>query len=156
MSCSEYCATCEDTDPNKCLTCFSGTKLNPTTSVCDSDVSSCNSTKTCSACPLGFIVYQNQCHECSVTDSNCISCTYDSLSVCSSCRHGFYLQSGKCEKCADDCAYCVGKNKCIRCADGSYLTRTVESSTGVCKTCDEKCKTCEDNPRKCTSCFDDY
>lgn len=34
VSCAPECATCDETDPTKCLTCYSGTTLNPSTSTC--------------------------------------------------------------------------------------------------------------------------
>lgn len=99
IECAPECATCSGTDPAECLTCYSGTTLNSQTKTCESSVSTCNSTQTCSACPSGLIVYQRQCFECAYTDPNCLACTYEALNTCALCAYGFYLKNNACVAC---------------------------------------------------------
>lgn len=129
---------------------------------CDFPCSHCNygGTDSCRDCVEGYYfvdyIYKQECHPCATKEGNekCATCKLDG--ECINCEDSFYLTDDfACVGCYDTCKTCegVGKNKCLTCNNGFYMSKSSGSKTGECKECDESCKTCDkEGDTGCTSC----
>jgi hypothetical protein len=120
LKCSDNCLTCDANNATKCLTCFTGSQLNTTTTKCVSDPT-CNQTSSCTFCNDGFVLNNGQCVQCKYTDTNCTSCLTSDVATCASCKFGFYLTENTCKACQAGCGNCVGASSCVTCNDGFYI-----------------------------------
>ena len=137
------CASCSGTTSNKCLSCFSGAFLDPTTSTC------------VSTCPNGYYpsTADNKCHVCYTknppanNDESCLTCNGPNSNQCLTCASPLLLHNGT-QKCVNSCPigwYADATNtKCLRC----YQATTSSSSTQSCYTCSTS-----NASTSCLSCF---
>ena len=130
--CHSTCLTCNGPNPEDCLSCHAGTKL-------DGDAPS-----TC-ICEDGW--YQDpvydQCRQCHPTCFQCVGPRPDDCIECHEngslaaeapaecvCNEGYYLSAatGKCLACHPTCKNCTGPHAtdCYECKFGAYLTREGE------------------------------
>lgn len=149
------CATCSASNPSKCLSCIAGYSYSSTSNTCNK-ILSCNG--ACSVCPLGYVLNQGTCIEC--TGNNCQSCSSGTLNQCDSCMNGYYLNStnNQCVSCSSSCATCQSADGCTTCASGLTATEaSLVGSTGIiCTACSSPCATCVNSPTTCTTCMSGF
>jgi len=150
-ACGSLCKDCAGV--GVCLSCYSIIPyLDVSAKTC---VASCSASQylinsTCYNC-------NSSCLTCSLTGSNCTSCSSSSFllnSICySSCPAGFYAFSSNCNPCINNCYTCTNAIICLSCTSGFVLTNSACSSSsclsgfynlsGVCTACPTNCSTCD-------------
>lgn len=150
--CESPCKECSE-DTKICTSCVNGYSLSG--QICN-PVTSCNAAKTCSVCPLGFILIGGQCFECD-DKTNCQTCLKNNLEKCSLCQKGFYLNNfSTCTACtAEGCSECVSDSVCSQCKPG-YVLSSTSSSVSTCIKCADNCASCSVTPDNCEACAPGY
>lgn len=142
---------------NECLaSCGDKFYPNPTTKVCESCHSSCQTCTTgteCTSCITSkpYFYSNNTCvDQCS---SNCVTCI-DRFDKCTSCKNGEFLNSAdsKCYPCDSTCQTCVNTAvNCLTCSS-SFTNPYKEPVTNLCYDCMERCTSCNNHKGTCLSC----
>ena len=153
-ACIFPCLTC-GSDPNACKTCYGGYKLSG--SKCPEDLS-CNTDASCEFCPRSYFLEAGVCNSCGLP--NCIACIESSGSkVCTKCAAGFAIGfDSTCQACPSECTTCTTLSFCSSCADGFYLYKVDDVSTGRCEPCsaEDACLACRGEPDRCLTCITGY
>ena len=153
--CSGICASCDESAPATCFSCWADSYLNTTDNLCypcEFPCSSCITSGSCTSCVQGyvFITTTSQCFiESSVNNSlaNCANqeatSTNPSSTTCSLCLQGYAPTPGGCVPCPQGCLVCNPADliACTLCMPGFTL-----NSNSVCVT-DSLC------PAGCISCI---
>lgn len=117
-----------------------------------------DNTGKCSDCVTGYYLKSDTkvCTLCSITITNCITCTNDPL--CSTCAPGYILSSDKksciaCPAYCDTCALGTTANTaiCTKCVDQYAAT----ADKSKCNPCSAGCVEC-DSTGKCLKCSTGY
>lgn len=97
-----------------CVSCKPGYTLsNNKTSCnsCHSKCKTCSNENICLECKMGYYVYANECHKCSL---HCVKCEH---SGCKDCMYGFSVdQHGMCIRCPNYCKNCTSTTNCTECS----------------------------------------
>ena len=87
------------------MTCVGGTQFDATTNtckkVCPLGCSVCTDHGTCTQCQSGKYLYNELCHSCPSSCSNCVFSTTSNQVACSQCYSGYILQSDT-KRCVSD------------------------------------------------------
>lgn len=172
--CNNPCSSCSDTDPNSCLSCVAGYVFdNSSPQNCRPDFS-CNSTKNCAICPVGYSIQPvSSTYFCVQCGPSCARCDPNQPNKCVSCLLGSYASNNTCNACPSSCANCNGPNSCFTCATGfipvqpAYMpaaSAPSASATGnsiiyqplSCMACVSPCATCLYTTTSCFSCITGY
>ena len=118
--------------------------LNPTTSICDTCPSLCNTcsnSTTCTSCPNGFYLNTGVCISCQPQCTACVSSTN-----CSSCSAPYFFESSSysCVTCSGWCSQCNSASSCLKCSSDYFL------SNSICVICNTNC-TCDGMNQVCLS-----
>jgi hypothetical protein len=144
-NCVPPCATCLTTDPTNCLSCTLGYTFDTTAIQNCAPSLGCNFTFSCAGCPMGTVLSNMQCLNCS---SNCIRCLPTAPSNCTSCLSNQYLNANAtCVFCSTGCQQCISLSICLACASG--YTSIVVASPGSpvqCAACVSPCSSCLGSP----------
>jgi len=169
-TCQYPCATCQFSNPKKCLSCITGYILNRTSCIADL---SCNAYNNCSFCPFGYslkytsVIIQS-CIACA-SSSNCARCSTTNPAQCINCNYGNYLTSSNvCQVCPKWCSNCLSASVCFGCSSGYVAQQSGSISTSsssqtvkiyqpvTCLACVQPCQTCYSSPYICSSCVLGY
>ena len=139
------CATCNGVSSNNCLSCNTGTFLDPTTNTC------------LSSCPTGYYgdTEDNKCKLCYISSDpstdimkSCKECLGPSKIQCTSCNPGNYFHSVN-NTCLSGCPKGWFANGVASTCDQCYTATSTTSALGSCATCNgansNNCLTCHKN-----------
>jgi hypothetical protein len=148
-SCQFPCLGCAINSPSNCTSCFGAYLLVGSTCLPDF---SCNTDKSCSVCPNGFILSVNECIKCLTTDSNCIQCDNIDIHQCVVCKFGFFLDAElkTCNACPSICTSCLSNITCQGCVSG--YTLPADSTESTCIPCQSPCANCSSSATNCLGC----
>ncbi|KAH0576076.1 Cysteine-rich membrane protein 2 [Spironucleus salmonicida] len=139
-NCPFFCDTCAD--PNSCITCSNGYKMNPDTKLCET---TCQNSDTCAASNQGF------CNPATLTCQycihNCVLCS--STTICDFCEPNEFVTTveGQCTK------------KCENIDNGNYCENgvpklCVTDLTSECKCGNaSQCASCNKSQDQCETCL---
>ncbi len=148
-ACFNNCPSCSPNDLGLCTGCLKGQFLDTSKTPnfcanCPTGCATCTSAKVCTACLLGYGLFDNLCVAFSAFCSNIVS------GKCSKCMIGYNLTDSW--TCVPDLA-CNATSKCTYCPDGTYL------SNSLCLKCTlpANCLTCDPaTPANCMICKDGF
>lgn len=154
-NCAWPCATCASNSTSSCNSCLAGYTIDLTTSTCTPDLSCSDNNGICYTCPLGSVLKDNACVNCTTT--SCARCSPTTPATCYSCMSGSYLSTSSttntCMSCPTGCSTCSSATNCQSCSAGYTFNTPVSSGVqNVCVLCELPCNTCSGNPTSCTSC----
>jgi hypothetical protein len=118
--------------------------LNPTTSLCETCPSLCNTcsnNSTCTSCPNGFYLNTGVCISC---QPQCATC--NSTTNCSACSISYFYESSSytCLACSTGCSQCNSASNCSKCSLDYFLSNT------SCVLCNSNCN-CDGINQLCLS-----
>ena len=182
VTCNSPCKTCVTGYPNNCKACVQLTQnyyLFPDLQTCKYDDGSstvCGSGYLRDPISLTCLKCDSSCNQCSVTQTNCTSCSNSSQvlfnNVCvNSCGIGYFVPTGSstCQPCSSPCATCSTlSTNCLSCVSSYFLRNGAcvtdcgsqlyaDVATASCKSCDlNSCFNCAGSPTTCTSCLGNF
>ncbi|KAL4506331.1 hypothetical protein ABPG73_017065 [Tetrahymena malaccensis] len=159
LQCQIPCQNCYQA-ATQCKSCIEGYILDQNTLECvlncDKSCKTCFSpqnSNSCTSCPDGFYLINNQCQKC---DFPCQTCQ-KSPTLCLSCVSKYNLDNilNQCTPICDiSCQTChqpYDSSQCLECAFGYF-----SNNQNQCQICESPCASCIDNPSNCLSCLETY
>jgi hypothetical protein len=147
---------CASQVANTCTSCYGGYTLKASTHTCVV-YSPCNSTATCTSCPLHYYLKSKKCLPCKTSSVTCNYCSPTTPATCLTCALGYYMGTDcyTCDSAQQGCLTCSSDITCLTTADGYYISIDAFGQyTGIVVTCPSSCATCA-SPT-CTTCATSY
>ncbi|ELP94573.1 protein serine/threonine kinase, putative [Entamoeba invadens IP1] len=168
QKCSDFdsnCFTCNSNYERKCTTCNTGYYPNAD-GKCISCETSCapnmcnTSNGNCDKCTENKVItspISNDCVDCTVFDSRCVTCSPSFARKCVKCVAGSYPQTAGDFRCKYCDATCGGKcdttnGHCTGCNESYVPTTSDPFKCESCQTFDFNCATCVSDKRECAVC----